>query len=375
MRNVVVTGSNGFIGRNLITYLSANPNLAILPLDVEASSEQLQATLEQADFVFHLAGTNRPEHPDEFKTGNSELTRTVVETLKGTGRPVPVLLSSSSQAELDNPYGTSKKEAEEAVLHYGRETGAPVYVFRLPNVFGKWSRPNYNSAVATFCHNVAHGLPLQVNDPDRELQLVHIDDVIHSFIATLEGTSKPDGNGTYSAHHPYRIRLGELAHRIQGFPATRAMRELPDIGEELTRLLYSMYLTYLPQNQFSYPLEMKHDARGWLAEFIRTPNAGQIFISTTKPGITRGNHWHHTKTEKFLVIQGEALILFRAINGDQVIKYPVSSDHLEVVDIPPGYTHSITNTGTSDLLTLFWASEPFDPERPDTQNLTVIIAN
>jgi UDP-2-acetamido-2,6-beta-L-arabino-hexul-4-ose reductase len=371
MKTIVVTGAKGFIGRNLVAWLSTLPDLTILPLDIEDSAAALAAALGRADFVFHLAGTNRPERPEEFDEGNAGVTRGVVRQLESGGRPVPVLLTSSTQALLDNPYGLSKRRAEEAVFGYGEATGAAIFVYRLPNVFGKWSRPNYNSVVATFCHNVAHGLPLQVNDPDRELHLVHIDDVVASFVGALEGRVKPDADGTCSIPKSFTIRLQDLADRVRSFPLARTTREVPDLGDELTRLLYSMYLTYLPQDQFSYTLEMKRDQRGWLAEFVRTANAGQVFVSITRPGITRGNHWHHTKTEKFLVVQGQAMIRFREIAGDRVLEYPVSGDCLQVVDIPPGYAHAITNVGTADVITIFWASEPFDPSRPDTMSLSV----
>lgn len=288
-----------------------------------------------------------------------------------SGRPVPLLLSSSTQAALDNPYGASKKHAEDLVRAYGRETGAPIFVFRLPNVFGKWSRPNYNSVVATFCYNTAHGLPLEVHDPTREVSLVHVDDVVAEFVAALRGTPHREQDGEPAVGRVFTITLGDLADRIGRFPQTRTTHEVPGVGDDLTRLLYSMYLSYLPKDRFAYSLDTKRDPRGWLAEILRSPALGQIFVSVTRPGIARGNHWHHTKTEKFLVVSGEAVIRFRQLEGTEVIEYPVSGSEPRVVDIPPGYTHSITNTGTTDLITLFWASEPFDPRRPDTYALQV----
>lgn len=371
MTTIVVTGAKGFIGKNLVAWLSTRSDLTILSLDIDDSAQTFANFLERADFVFHLAGTNRPKNPEEFKNGNTDLTQSILSKLKETGRRIPILLSSSIQAALDNPYGISKNEAEKAVARYAEATGSLVYIFRLPNVFGKWCRPNYNSVVATFCHNVANGLPLHLSNPEQELQLVHIDAVITAFLEAWEGNCQPDAGGICSVPESYQIRLKELSDRISSFPASRVNKYLPGFEDKLTRLLYSTYLTYLPEDAFSYPLEMKTDPRGWLAEFIRTPNAGQIFISVTKPGITRGNHWHHTKTEKFLVVQGNAIIRFRRIDGEHVIEYPVSGGHLQVVDIPPGYSHAITNLGDTDVITLFWASEAFDPSHPDTFGLNV----
>ncbi len=371
MGKVLVTGSQGFIGRNLIATLSLHPDLEVLTFDVSDQPEALAQLVAQADFVFHLAGVNRPQDPSEFTTGNIGLTEQILDLLRAQGRPVPLLISSSTQAALDNPYGSSKRGAEAYVRAYGAETGVPVFVFRLPNVFGKWSRPNYNSVVATFCHNTAQGLPLEVHDPGREVSLVHVDDVVAEFIAAFRGTVHRDAQGEPAVPRVFTLTLGDLAGRIQHFPTTRLSREVPEVGDDLTRLLYSMYLTYLPADQFGYLLDTKRDPRGWLAEVLRGPAMGQIFVSVTRPGIARGNHWHHTKTEKFLVVSGDASIRFRQISGSEVIEYLVSGREPRVVDIPPGYSHSITNTGDSDLVTLFWASEPFDPARVDTYALPV----
>jgi len=371
MGTVLVTGSQGFIGRNLVATLSALPDTEVLTFDVEDTPESLPDLLGQAEFVFHLAGINRPQDPSEFKQGNVGLTQQLVDLLRAQGRQVPLLISSSTQAALDNPYGASKRQAEEVVRAYGRETGALVYVFRLPNVFGKWSRPNYNTVVATFCHNIAHGLPLEIHDPTRELSLVHVDDVVAEFLAAFRGTPHRGADGEPAVPRVSSTTLGELAERIRRFPQTRLTREVPEVGDAFSRQLYSMYLSYLPQDAFAYSLDTRRDPRGWLAEVLRSPAMGQIFVSVTRPGIARGNHWHHTKTEKFLVVSGEAVIRFRQIDGTEVIEYPVSGLEPRVVDIPPGYTHNITNTGSTDLVTLFWASEPFDPARPDTYALQV----
>ena len=370
MATVVVTGSGGFIGRNLVATLGLQPDLAVRTFDMADSPEALPGLLAEADFVFHLAGVNRPVDPRAFTEGNVGLTEQLLGHLRAQGRAVPVLLSSSTQADLDNPYGRSKLEAEALVRAYGRETGAPVHLFRLPNVFGKWSRPDYNSVVATFCHRVARGLALEIHDPARTLSLVHVDDVVAAFLAAWRGETRP-GAGDPVVEPVYSITLGDLAERISGFPRTRQSRELPGVGDPLTRRLYSMYLSYLPEDQFAYGLDVRRDPRGWLAEVLRGPDLGQIFVSVTRPGITRGHHWHHTKTEKFLVVSGEALIRFRQLSGADVIEYPVSGAEPRVVDIPPGYTHCITNMGETELVTLFWASEPFDPQRPDTHGLPV----
>lgn len=370
MGMVVVTGSGGFIGRNLVATLSLLPDLAVRTFEAGDDPAALPGLLAGADFVFHLAGVNRPKDPREFAEGNAGFTAQLLDHLRELGRPVPVLLSSSTQAELENPYGASKREAETLVRVYGRETGAPVHVFRLPNVFGKWSRPDYNSVVATFCHRVARSLPLEVHDPARLLTLVHVDDVVAAFLEAWRGAPRPEGEDPVVAP-VFTLTLGDLAERISAFPGTRRTREVPGVGDPLTRRLYSMYLSYLPEDQFAYDLETRRDPRGWLAEVLRGPGLGQIFVSVTRPGIARGHHWHHTKTEKFLVVSGEALIRFRALSGTEVIEYPVSGAEPRVVDIPPGYTHSITNTGETDLVTLFWASEPFDPQRPDTHALPV----
>ncbi len=371
MGKVLVTGSQGFIGRNLIASLSTLADVTVLTFDVEDPIASLGDRVAEADFVFHLAGVNRPQDPREFTEGNVGLTHQLLDLLRASGRAVPLLISSSIQAALENPYGASKKHAEELVHAYGQETGAPVYVFRLPNVFGKWSRPNYNSVVATFCHNTAHGLPLVIHDPTREVHLVHVDDVVTEFLAAFQGSPHRGSDGEPLVPRTFTLSLGELADRIGRFPQTRLTREVPDVADELTRRLYSMYLSYLPEDQFAYPLDTKRDPRGWLAEVLRSPALGQIFVSVTRPGIVRGNHWHHTKTEKFLVVSGEAVVRFRQLAGTDVIEYPVSGAEPRVVDIPPGYTHSITNTGTTDVVTLFWASEPFDPGRPDTYALHV----
>lgn len=440
---VLVTGANGFIGKNLVAELvnrgkkqgkqvivqtgvsdgnagdEAADTLLIQCFTHEMPLSALKELVRDCGFVFHLAGINRPKEESEFEEGNAELTRNLLSCLEAEKVAAPVLLSSSTQAELDNPYGRSKKKAEDEVFSYGRRTGIPVYVYRLPNVFGKWSRPNYNTVVATFCYNIARGLPIQVNNARHRLTLAYIDDVVEEFLEksgpflfgqegkkegknlsetgeSLEGSRnlsemKESLEGSrnlserkenfeeserlseisekkryHSIPVTHEVSLGRLAEIISSFPKMRKNLELPDMGDALTRKLYSMYLSYLPEDGFSYPLTMHEDARGSFTEFLRTPERGQVSVNISKPGITKGNHWHHSKNEKFLVVKGTGVIRFRKVGEEKVIEYPVSGERLEVVDIPTGYTHSITNVGEEDMVTVMWANESFDPERPDT---------
>jgi UDP-2-acetamido-2,6-beta-L-arabino-hexul-4-ose reductase len=345
--------------------LQRREDLRVLCFDVQDDPATLTSLLDQADFVFHLAGVNRPQNPEEFQTGNTCLTEQICSYLAAGSRRLPISLSSSTQAAQDNPYGASKRGAEDAVFEYGRTTGARVHVFRLPNVFGKWCRPNYNSGVATFCHNIANDLPIQVNDPDVVMNLVYIDDVVSAFAALLDGTASMDEN--YCRVHPvHTAKLGDIVSLIRSFRESRTSRSIPDMSDALIKKLYSTYLSYLPEDQFSYPLKMNVDERGSFTEFIKTPDRGQVSINISKPGITKGNHWHHTKNEKFLVVSGQGVIRFRRIGSEEMIEYPVSGGALEVVDIPTGYTHNICNTGETDMVTVMWCNEMFDPEKPDT---------
>lgn len=362
---ILITGSNGFVGRNLTVTLAQRQDLLITGFDIPDDPETLPTLVAQADFIFHLAGVNRPQSVEEFESGNTGLTEEIVALLREQGRKTPLLITSSTQAAQDNPYGISKRGAEDAVFAYGRDTGAPVYVYRLPNVFGKWCRPNYNSAVATFCNNIACGLPIQVNDPSVVLNLVYIDDVVASFLAALDGAPAP-GQDFCQVQPVHSAKLGEIADLIRSFRAGREERSIPELGDPLTKKLYSTYLSYLPTDQFSYPLKMNLDERGSFTEFVKSPDRGQVSINVSKPGITKGNHWHHTKNEKFLVVSGEGVIRFRKVGGKEVIEYPVSGEKLEVVDIPTGYTHNISNTGATDLVTVMWCNEIYDPQRPDT---------
>jgi len=365
MKNILITGSKGFVGRNLTVSLAQRKDVKIVSFDVDDDQAALPALVAEADFIFHLAGVNRPQNVEEFATGNAGLTQQIVSLLKKQGRGTPLLLSSSIQAAQDNPYGLSKREAEEAVFDYGRAGNAPVYVYRMPNVFGKWCRPNYNSAVATFCHNIANDLPIQVNDPNVVMSLVYIDDVVSSFIAALD--CKVTAHNDFCQVQPvHTIKLGEIAELIYSFRESRAARSIPDMSDPFAKKLYSTYLSYLPASQFSYPLKMNTDDRGSFTEFIKTIDRGQVSVNISRPGITKGNHWHHTKNEKFLVVSGEGIIRFRKVGDEKVIEYSVSGEKLEVVDIPTGYTHNISNAGTTDLVTVMWCNEIFDPEKPDT---------
>ncbi len=388
---ILVTGSKGFIGKNLIAELRNRRYEGIYEYDLDTPRQLLELFTRDCDFVFHLAGVNRPQDENEFMEGNSGFTSILLESLKADNKyrkpAVPVLISSSIQAGSDNPYGRSKKAGEDLVFAYGRETGAPVYVYRLPNVFGKWCRPNYNSAVATFCHNTANGLGVKVNDPDAKLSLVYIDDVVNEFIAAMEGNASYGGSccdGCF-CHVPvtYQTTVGEVAGLIVSFRDGRENRTIPDMSDGLTRKLYSTYLGYLPGDCLSYPLKMNADDRGSFTEFIRTTDQGQFAVNISRPGVTKGNHWHHTKSEKFLVVSGKGVIRLRRVDGSNsgdsnsgvncssVIEYYVSGDKLQVVDIPPGYTHNITNLGDTDMVTIMWASECYDPANPDTHLLDV----
>ena len=365
MRTVLITGSDGFIGKNLRVELQRRQDLRLLCFDLQDDPDVLEDLLDQADFIFHFAGTNRPQKVEEFDTGNKGLTERICGHLTRVVRKVPIVFTSSTQAAFDNPYGISKRAAEQAVLTYGKETGGAAYVFRLPNVFGKWCRPNYNSAVATFCHNLARDLAIQVNDPEAVLNLVYIDDVLQTFVRLLEGEQdREDGFLVVTPVHT--AKLGHLVDLIRSFRTSREVRDVPDLSDPFTNKLYSTYLSYIPENRFSYPLKMNIDERGSFTEFIRTPDRGQVSVNISKPGITKGNHWHHTKNEKFLVVSGEGVIRFRKIGTNEVITYTIDGQKLEVVDIPPGYTHNITNTGTSDMVTVMWCNELFDPENSDT---------
>lgn len=377
--NILVTGAKGFVGRNLVSQLHnirdgkakyydiAGQEINVYEYDIDSDPAELEVYCKNADFVFNLAGVNRPKDQSEFMKGNFGFASTLLDTLKKYNNTCPVMISSSIQAELDNPYGESKRAGENLMFDYAKETGAKVLVYRYPNLFGKWCRPNYNSAVATFCNNIAHDLPIQVNDPNVVMHLVYIDDVVDELIAALSGKEHYEGNFCV-VPTVHTITLGGIVELLYSFKNSRSNLSIANMNDPLTKKLYSTYLSYLPTDQFSYPLKMNVDHRGSFTEIIRSKDRGQFSVNITKPGIIKGQHWHHTKNEKFLAVSGEGVIRFRDMRQENspVIEYHVSGEKLEVIDIPTGYTHNIENTGTVDLVTFIWCNECFDPNRPDT---------
>jgi len=362
---ILVTGAKGFVGKNLISELRNRGYADILEYDRGTEPSLIDKYCQEAEFIFHLAGVNRPKEHSEFMEGNFGFTSILLDTLRKHKNTCPVMISSSTQATLDNPYGESKKAGEQLMRAYAEETGAKVLIYRFPNVFGKWCKPNYNSAVATFCHNIAHGLPIMVNDPTVEMNLIYIDDLVNELIHALEG--KENKVGDFCEVIPvHEITLGQIVKLIESFKVSRGLRAVPNMGDAFVKKLYSTYLSYLPKDQFSYDLKMNVDDRGSFTEFIKTPDRGQVSVNVSKPGIIKGNHWHHTKNEKFLVVTGKGVIRFRDINSDEIIEYFVSDEKFEVVDIPTGYTHNIENLGETDMVTIMWVNEVFDPEQPDT---------
>jgi UDP-2-acetamido-2,6-beta-L-arabino-hexul-4-ose reductase len=366
VKTVLVTGSKGFIGKHVVEALRRSPDTEVIcfyrGMDLKAISE----SLPRVSVVYHLAGVNRPIDPAEFVNGNHGLTVDLCRLLSAGGSRPVVVYASTVQAALDNPYGQSKRQAEEQLGNWARAEGGRAVIFRLQNVFGKWCRPNYNSVVATFCHNIARDIPISISDPAKELELVYIDDVV---AALIDAAYRPPGSGKCvqaSVQHTHRVTLGRIAETLHAFRGMRTTLTVPDMSDEFTRCLYGTYVSYLEADKFAYDLQQRSDPRGTLAEFVKQAGFGQIFVSRTFPGITRGNHYHHTKTEKFLVLEGDAVVRFRAILGGDVIEYPVRGADLKVVDIPTGYTHSIENVGQTELITLFWSSEVFNPTAPDT---------
>lgn len=362
---ILITGAKGFVGKNLIAELRNQGFTDLLAYDVDSQPDVLNDYARDCQFVFHLAGVNRPKETAEFMEGNFGFTSHLLSLLQKHNNKASIVVSSSTQASLDNPYGQSKKAGEDLMFDYSVQNNVQVYVYRLPNVFGKWCKPNYNSAVATFCNNIAHNLPIQVNDPSVDMQLVYIDDVIRSFINILKNGSQTTEK--YKSVFPvHSIKLGEIVKLLKQFKESRNTLELPNFSVSFTKKLYSTYLSYLPKNEFSYLLKMNVDERGSFTEFLRTNERGQVSINISKPKITKGNHWHHTKNEKFLVVSGNGVIRFRKVDTSEIIEYYVSSNKLEVVDIPVGYTHNIENLGEKDMVTVMWANEIFDKDIPDT---------
>ena len=366
---VLITGSNGFIAKNLRVTLAKMPQIEVLLYIKNDSIEKLENLIKQSDFIFHLAGVNRPENLDEFYEGNSNLTQTIVDVIKKYDKKIPILLSSSAQIGNGSDYAKSKEEAENIIKKYSNENNISCFIYRLPNVFGKWSKPNYNTVIATWCHNITRDIEIQVNNRDAELTLVYIGDVIHAFLKHLYVSQSKEI--FYEVNTVYKKTLGEIETLLYMFKNSRQNLLIPNIAKGFERVLYATYLSFLPTDKFSYRLSGHEDARGTFYEILKTFDSGQLGISTTKPGITRGNHYHNTKNEKFLVIKGKALIELRDIFSKEIIQYNVNGHDLEIVEMIPGYTHNITNTGNDEMVLLIWANENYDPKAPDTNFVEV----
>ena len=362
--NVLVTGSNGFIAKNLIQFLAEKADVNVLPYNKESTPQDLEQAVIAADWIVHLAGVNRPLKDQEFIDGNTTLTQQITDILKSTKKTTPIILSSSIQAERDNAYGQSKLGGEQALLELNQIQGNPVYICRLANVFGKWSRPNYNSAVATFCYNVANDLPIQINDPSAMIRLVYVDDVVETFWNILQGSFIPSQQ--FLIEPEYQISVGDLANTLNEFKKSRDSLITAPVGTGLIRALYSTYLSFLQPAQFDYSVPKYGDERGVFVEMLKTPNAGQFSYFTAHAGITRGGHYHHSKTEKFLVIKGKALFKFKHVITGEFYQLETCGDEPRIVETVPGWTHDITNIGTDEMVVMLWANEIFDREKPDT---------
>lgn len=375
---ILVTGSKGFVGKNLVQRLKTirdtkyNTNIIsdkiqIYEFDVDSSIKDLDTYTQECDFVVHLAGVNRPKDTSEFYKGNRGTIEVLCDCLKKNNNRCPILISSSVQVGRDNDYAKSKKEGEDFLLEFGKSHGNKIYIYRFANLFGKWCRPNYNSVIATWCYNITHNLDIQVNDETVELPLCYIDDVIDEILHCISGKPTYDQQNEYYTVYPiYHVTLGRIRDLLYSFKNSRNELSVPDQSDSFIKKLYATYLSYLSENDFSYPLKMNIDDRGSFTEFIKTQEHGQVSINISKPGITKGQHWHHTKNEKFLVVGGEGIIQFRKIGESKIIEYKVSGEILKVIDIPPGYTHNIINIGETDMITVMWASESFNPDEPDT---------
>lgn len=366
---VLITGANGFVGQNLIAHLGERDDIDVVRFTRDDDLSSLPGLVAQVEFIFHLAGVNRPVDPQEFNTGNTDLTGALCNAVISSGRRVPVLYTSSSQAELDNPYGSSKRGAEELLLNLQSSANVPVYLFRLPNVFGKWARPNYNSAVATFCNNIARDIPIKINDPQAMINLVYIDDLVTRFIQVMDGTVSTQG--FVNVEPQYSISVGGLVEQLSAFRDSRTNMISERVGTGLVRALYSTYLSYLPPERFTYKVPKYEDPRGMFVEMLKTPDAGQFSFFTAHPGITRGGHYHHSKTEKFLVIKGHACFRFRHIVSGEFYELFTTGEEPEIVETVPGWTHDVTNVGDSELIVMLWANEIFDREHPDTFSMAV----
>ncbi len=360
---ILVTGSNGFLGKNLIIHLNDINQFSVLTFSRANDINELEGLVEQSDAIIHLAGENRPKEITAFETVNVGLTEKLCDLIRLTGRKIPFIFASSTQVDIDNPYGKSKLAAEKLVQSFVHETGCPAYIFRLPGVFGKWCKPNYNSVVATFCHNIARDLPIQINDAETILQLVYVDDVIKGFLQVLEGAQS--GLILKRIEPLYNINLGDLVKKITSFQDCRTNLISARVGNGLTRALYSTYISFLPPEKFAYDLKSYGDDRGNFVEMLKTPDCGQFSFFTVHPGIMRGSHYHHTKTEKFLVLSGVARMRFRHLITGEIYEVIVSGEKPQVVDTVPGWVHDITNVGESEVLVMLWANEIFDRQNPD----------
>ena len=361
--NVLVTGANGFIGKNLIIHLN-ELGINTVTYTRKNSIQDLPDLIKKSDFIIHLAGENRPADKKDFDTVNAGLTGSICESVRSIGKKIPIVLASSIQATFDNAYGKSKLDAEMIVKKLGSDTGGSVYIYQLPGVFGKWCKPNYNSVVATFCHNISHNIPIQVDDPSFELSLVYIDDVVEEFVRIIQG--QLDNKKKLSVQPEYKIKLGDLATQIELFRESRDSLISERVGDGLTRKLYSTYVSYLSPGKFAYSIPSYGDDRGMFAEMLKTKDSGQFSFFTAKPGVTRGGHYHHSKTEKFLVVQGEAKFGFRHIVSDETNEIISSGNKLKIIETVPGWSHDITNIGTEEIVVILWANEIFDPDNPDT---------
>jgi UDP-2-acetamido-2,6-beta-L-arabino-hexul-4-ose reductase len=367
---ILITGSQGFLAKNLIARLIGLGFSNLLLVDRLTSKKTLEEYVLKAKFIFHFAGVNRPQDPKEFAVGNTDFIHELIQLIQKSKSKAPVVVSSSTQAMMNNPYGLSKKAGEDLLLTFSIKNNHAVFIYRLTNVFGKWSKPNYNSVVATFCHNISRDIPIKINDPQSIISLVYIDDVIDEMIRCLDG-KVTTVDGILRVLPEYEISVGELATTIQRFKDSRNNLSLENQHNPLIKKLYATYLSFLEENSFIYDLKMNVDLRGSFTEMFKTSQEGQISVNISKPGIMKGNHYHHTKNEKFIVVSGNGVIKFRRVNANEVISYQVSGDKLQVIDIPPGYVHNITNTGNTDLVTIMWASEIFDKQNPDTYPMEV----
>lgn len=368
---VLITGANGFIGKNLRLHLAERADVEVVGFTREHVSSQIPELLDGVDFVFHLAGVNRPRETADFAVGNADLTAKLCEAVasvsRATGRRIPVVFSSSIQAALDNPYGVSKRAAEDTLFALQRQHGVPVHVFRLPNVFGKWCKTNYNSAIATFCHNVARDLPIRVDDPAASLTLVYVDDVVRRFISLMDGAdAAPNDDGFEVVAPQYTTTVGDVARLLHSFRDSRQNLMTERVGSGMVRALYATYVSYLPPEAFAYSVPMYRDPRGVFAEMLKTPDCGQFSYFTAYPGVTRGGHYHHSKTEKFLVIKGQARFKFRQMHTGETHELTTSGEKAEIVETAPGWTHDITNIGNEEMIVMLWANEVFERQRPDT---------